>query len=214
MKYITYDVAANLLAIPVGTLRHGVKRGALTKVGKEGKNVLLIEEQVKLFIGQKNGRKKWLSLNDLNNAEKTLWRFYEKQAQTPLSSPVEEETMREIARQEIQNQLSPSSQLMIDIYEGLAALLRMGVPQGNFFKKHPILAQILYGLIVVASVAGSVILFSKLSSDERREVLAYLQTVDALLEQEEQQTTNPLELETLRQKRQRIKEFQEQVKAA
>jgi predicted site-specific integrase-resolvase len=75
MQLILYKEAASLLGVSVGTLKHAVSRGELTKAGLLGNRQQLIKEQVMLFVGT-NGKKKDMSYNLLSSEEKALWHKY------------------------------------------------------------------------------------------------------------------------------------------
>jgi hypothetical protein len=67
MTPINYEEASNLLGISVGTLKHAIGRGALTRLPRQGVNQLLMKEQVELFKGKR------LSLSSLSNEARARW---------------------------------------------------------------------------------------------------------------------------------------------
>lgn len=81
MELIFYDEAASLLGVKVNTINQAIERGILTRAGRNGRNMLLIKEQVMLFTGinQRTGNKKRLSLLALSKGEYSQWQNYQKQ---------------------------------------------------------------------------------------------------------------------------------------
>lgn len=67
MTPIKYNDAADLLGVDVGTLRHAVTRGALTRLPRRGQIQPIIREQAMLFKGKR------LSLNSLNESARAEW---------------------------------------------------------------------------------------------------------------------------------------------
>lgn len=80
MTLITYIEAARILGVPVDTFYQALepKRNVFIKAGRRGQNGLVIEEQVRLFLGNnpRTGRRKRLSLDALTIEEKKLWHRY------------------------------------------------------------------------------------------------------------------------------------------
>jgi hypothetical protein len=135
MKTITYIEAANILDISVQTLKQALEpqRSALTRAGRRGNSGLLIEEQVRLFVGinPRTGKRKRLSLNALSSDEQTLWHRYAAEAmqQTTLqATPEVRHFIRELLKEELENQ---------ELARIRAEKRSMGELEERFLKAHP-----------------------------------------------------------------------------
>ena len=80
MDFITIEQTAALLNVVVTSVRSAIVRGALTRAGHQGRNVLLIKQQVLLFSGNnpRTGHQKRMSLEALNANELEQWHMLEK----------------------------------------------------------------------------------------------------------------------------------------
>jgi hypothetical protein len=219
MKLISYTEAAQILGIKLDTLYQAVEpsRGVLTKAGRRGSNGLLCEEQVRLFLGDnpRTGRKKRLSLNALTIEERALWQKYANEASKLAQETQQQGTLDiNLIDARIEQKIQQSrSQETIDVLNAITSFIRNGVPQGDFFSNHPVLAAITYSLLVVVSIAGAAMMFYDLAPSDRKEVMAYLETLDASLESVEKSPNPPVtvNLSEIREKRKRIAQFREKV---
>jgi hypothetical protein len=211
MNLVTFRQAANILGVSVDAIYQAVEPGreVLTKAGRQGTNGLLLEEQVRLFqgINPKTGRKKRLSLNALSEKELALWKTYASQASQPVNTEKEiniEDTMRQIAHEEM---VKVRSQDLINLLESISSIIKGDIKESVFFSEHKVLETIAIAVLTLASIVSAVILYQNLSKEEQEVVIAYLNTVDVKLEQDEKKINPPIPIEEIREKRQRIAEF-------
>lgn len=117
MKLITYAEAAGILNVSVQTLKQALEpdRNALTKAGRRGTNGLLIEEQVRLFMGnnQRTGKKKRLSLLALSPEEQVKWKRYAQEARQ-VQSP-DAVTVSDVIARQLAPMLAPIQEAVSDI---------------------------------------------------------------------------------------------------
>lgn len=207
MELIYYTEAAALLGVKLDTLKHAVSRGELTKAAHHGRNVCLIKEQVMLFKGRR------LSHDTLKPADKALWHSYAKEAVHDQLANYETPSIEDVKRIAHQTAQDAYSQQFISMIEAVRSLIEGGVPQGTFFREHPILANITYALLIAASLASAMLLFKALEQRERQEVLAYLGMLDATLKLQEHMKEPPISIEEIRQRRERIAVFKQQAES-
>ena len=203
MELITYNEALDVLERgKIDTIRHAVSRGDLTRAGRQKRNIFLIKEQVELFKGRK------ISRESLNPSDRIKWERYANEVHKAQASgtTIDEEAVRRIAQESY-------SQQFISMIDAIKALVEGGVPEGAFFREHPILGGILYALLIAASMAGAFVLFRALNSQEKKEVMAYLGLLDTILEKQETMPEPPISIDEIRERRERIALFKQQAEA-
>ncbi len=204
MELIFYDEAARIIGVTVGSLKHAVSRGELTRAGHQGHNQRLIREQVMLFEGRHISRK------SLNPTDKEIWQRCANEASQGLpieTSGLDEEAIRRIVAEDYALRFR-------EMLSGAKELYERGVPQGAFFEKHPVLAGITYALTLVVSLAPAIALFNELDHQQKLDVVAYLGLLDATLQAQERMEEPPISIEEIRERRKRIEQFKRKVKAA
>lgn len=77
-KQITYRQAEDLLHMRPGTVKHAVLRGALTRCAYPEHTALLLQEQVKLFVG-----KRQVAVRSLSVIDRERWVELQTMAQSP-----------------------------------------------------------------------------------------------------------------------------------
>lgn len=127
MQLITYDEAIKILSISSGTLKHAInERRVLTKAGRNGRNMLLIKEQVMLFTGvnPNTGNKKRLSFEALTPAEKQQWHELAAMMDNGTVTskqeiPIEqiEETVKRVAREESRKETEDTLRPLKDVLD-------------------------------------------------------------------------------------------------
>lgn len=137
MTPVTYSDLTELLSVDLGTLRHAVSRGVLTRLPKQGLVQPFIKEQAMLFRGKKR-----LSLNSLNASERVEWARFAQLAQgNPGAARLHGEPV-------VQDNLTPAITQAAIAGAGAGAALAMAgmlstgatiapkveVPQGNPFQ--------------------------------------------------------------------------------
>lgn len=136
MRLIFYEDAAYLLSIEVDTLKHAIKRGVLTRAGRQGRKMCLFEDQVRLFVGvnPRTGHKKRLSFEALTPDEKHQWDELSALARIPnTEQETSIEQLEEIIDQRVTTQLEPLRKALEGMFNSPPK--REEVPQGRPFLK-------------------------------------------------------------------------------
>lgn len=127
MELMTYNDAAALLDVSIGTLKQAIsERGVLTRAGRAGRNMLLIRKQVMLFAGAnpRTGNKKRLSFEALSPSELEEWHRLARLAiagqETTQNIPVDQ--IEEIIDQRVDERMQPVYKGLEPVYKGLKDL--------------------------------------------------------------------------------------------
>lgn len=134
MELIQYPEAASILSVKMNTINQAIERGVLTRAGRNGRNMLLLKEQVMLFTGNNvhTGNPKRLSLASLSSSEYKQWQRLQTEAFASFAASAEREKkeylatlfaegeaekarIRAMVREEINHELAPIVQEITDL---------------------------------------------------------------------------------------------------